>query len=457
MRALLPLALAGCSLLDAEPPPEPTDRTGLVTSGGRPTRSLVPFDRLTGDAPHLVALVVLDTVRADRTSLCGHDRPTTPTLVRLASEASAWTCDAYAPAPWTLPSHATYFTGLPTSVHDVHVPGVSLADEHHTLAEHFADRGYQTLFVSANPTFGAEATGFWQGFDRVVVAEGAQGVLRDDLRPVLRKELARLDPSAPLFVVINLFDAHDPYPAVPKGIGWAAPQPAVFLHPSSDAPDNPYLRFVTGTMPDAEVGPWLHTVRTAYDHGLSVADRNLGWTLEVLGRAGRLDGPVRIAITSDHGEHLGEHGLLRHGSATYEPVTRVPLLWRDTTGVPAPTLPSPVSAAVVHRLLTTGRLPDPLPTVTASSVHNPADHKPSFTTTSLWGPEGAKQTEQDGAVVAYDLAADPGELAPTPVAAGDGAEVRTLAEAHAASIARGRDRGTEDEVVELLEAVGYVQ
>ena len=55
-----------------------------------------------------VLFIVLDTVRSDHLSLCGYPRPTSPTLERLSSTTTAWTCEAYAPGSWTLPSHASF-------------------------------------------------------------------------------------------------------------------------------------------------------------------------------------------------------------------------------------------------------------------------------------------------------------------------------------------------------------
>ncbi|MDP6933469.1 MAG: sulfatase-like hydrolase/transferase, partial [Myxococcota bacterium] len=69
--------------------------------------------------PHSI-LIVLDTVRADRLSLCGYDRPTSPTLVSLARAGFTSTCEAYTPGTWTLPSHASFFTGVDVLTHRAH-------------------------------------------------------------------------------------------------------------------------------------------------------------------------------------------------------------------------------------------------------------------------------------------------------------------------------------------------
>ena len=64
-----------------------------------------------------IVLVILDTVRADHMSACGYARPTTPFMRELQSRATFATCQAYSPGSWTLPSHASFFTGLPVEQH----------------------------------------------------------------------------------------------------------------------------------------------------------------------------------------------------------------------------------------------------------------------------------------------------------------------------------------------------
>ena len=67
-----------------------------------------------------IVLIIMDTVRADHTSLCGYSRPTTPNLERFAKEGAVFTCEARAPGSWTLPSHASFFTGKQALDHRAH-------------------------------------------------------------------------------------------------------------------------------------------------------------------------------------------------------------------------------------------------------------------------------------------------------------------------------------------------
>ena len=71
---------------------------------------------MSSSGPSNVLFVVLDTVRKDHLTPYGYDRPTTPNLAEFADEATVFE-SAVAPAPWTLPVHASMFTGLYPSQH----------------------------------------------------------------------------------------------------------------------------------------------------------------------------------------------------------------------------------------------------------------------------------------------------------------------------------------------------
>ncbi len=427
-----------------------------IVEGGDPSEQVVAR-KLDRTDPELALLVVLDTVRADRTHLCGYDKPNTPNLDRLAMKGASKSCTAYAPGPWTLPSHASMFTGQPTAIHGVHAPGSKLPDDMPTVAELFRARGYQTVFVSANPVFQSADAGFWRGFDRVVSATGLSGPLRNQgFAKHIEEELERVDRNRPLLLVVNIFDAHDPYPAIPVGVPWAAPQDEVDLLPHTADPSNPYYRFVTGEMPAEQAPGYVQEVQDAYDHAISVADRNLGALMSTLGQEGWLKKRRRIVVTSDHGEHLGEHDLLRHGSATWETVTRVPFLYKDSRTKEPLELPEVVTTTDAFHLLLNGALPAKPSLVQSASANNPKDFKPSWPTVSVWTSPTDKLMWFDGAWRRYDLAKDPGELKPGELDEGDaGYDVLAArVQAHTESL----EAVYEDPaVMEMLKAVGYVQ
>ena len=114
-----------------------------------------------GNAPN-VLLITLDTVRADRVSLYGYERPTTPVLERLARDGIRFD-KARATAPWTVPSHASIFTGR--WPHELGVTWDNPLDEKFpTLAEYLGSRGYATAGFVGNTLECSYDRGFSRGF-----------------------------------------------------------------------------------------------------------------------------------------------------------------------------------------------------------------------------------------------------------------------------------------------------
>jgi hypothetical protein len=408
--------------------------------------------------PRTIVLVIEDTVRADHMSLCGYERPTTPYIKTLVDKGAVYTCTAYSPGTWTLPSHASYFTGLHTTEHHVLNKGHPLAAEHETLAEHFTARGFQTALVAANPTLN-RASGIWQGFAEVRVAKGLYSAWRGpDLAKQLRDVLAGLDPKQPLFLVVNLFEAHDPYPAIPKGVPWLPKRPSLDVNPAKGGDDGPVHRFVRGEMAPQERSDFLAHVIDTYDWGIHEADASLERVIGALGTGGWLDEGFRVVVTSDHGEHLGEHDLVRHDGAPWEGVVRVPVLFYDDTLQAQPTLPEPLSATRVFELLRDGALPaDPGEVASAAMSYEQGTGLTRKDSVALWPAVDHKLLWIEGEEMILDPRADPAEVSPRSLGA-DPAAPR-LAE-HVQALSRSKElaigQGVNPEMMQMLEAVGYV-
>ncbi|MCP4809591.1 MAG: sulfatase-like hydrolase/transferase [Proteobacteria bacterium] len=408
-----------------------------------------------------VVVIVMDTVRASSTSVCGHDRPTTPTLEALVADGASLSCRAYAPSSWTLPSHAAFFTGQ--SVAELGVgtaPGglvegkdrlVPLPDEATTLAERFGERGYQTVLVSGNSLLGT--SGLNQGFDveRISGTTKREPVLIDeDFRQAFDGAVDELDPQAPLFLVVNLLEAHDPWREVPEGVEWLPAQKGMF------GMIRWFKKFSRGELSEADRAAFLTRAIDLYDYAIHRSDRNVGHVLERLRERGWDRAGLRVLVTSDHGEYLGEHGLIRHRHALGEPATRVPFLWWASDGSQV-ALPEPMSARLVHDLALDGVLPDELPSVEASVWPDPhwQDWSNGAVGThaeaAVWLDDDKLRWAAEGES-AYDLATDPGELTPTSAdgRSGQGELQRVVTEMTTAV------RVGVGGVGSALEAMGYV-
>ena len=432
--------------------------TGEPTQLARDAADAPPRSALPEGTPGLVVLAVMDTVRADHTSLCGYARDNTQILKKLVARGASWTCDAYAPGTWTLPSHATFFSGLPVTDHDLHRKGLALDADVETLAESFRSRGYQTLLVSANPTL-KEPTGLQQGFSYALVPRGLVSPLRgvDGLPNAVRWALRGADRTKPLFLVLNLFDAHDPYPPIVEdSLGLGIPTRPLFnLNLAVDDAHDPWKRLAAGTLPEAEATAWLSHATDTYDYGVAWADRGLGRVLGFLEDRGWTDHGVRVVVTSDHGESLGEHGKMQHGHEPWQELARVPLLvLEEGTGRTAPALPVPVSGAVVHDLVLDGRLPDPLPPVETHSFRYGENEARFAEAAATWPDAGTKHLWREGVAQAFALTTDPQEAAPQPL---DPGVVAPLVQRHTASRERAGAQTIDEAVAEGLGALGYVE
>jgi arylsulfatase A-like enzyme len=416
--------------------------------------------------PDTVVFVVLDTVRSDNASICGYDRPTTPTLANLIERGAAHTCRAYAPSSWTLPSHASFFTATEPLTHGVGAPGSGatfawgtvrpLGPELPTIAEQFRSEGFETILLSANPAVSDDA-GLTRGFGVVEVAgsfdhfRGPQFVER-----FVRLWKNNVQPDEPVFLFLNMADAHDPWSSVPEDVDWVEPRPELNGRINERAYDD-------GELSEEEGRALLAHATDVYDWGISRADQLLGAVLEELRRGGRDGRRLRLVVTSDHGEYLGAHGRLLHGGpGLFEEVTRVPFVYYEPGAEIA--LPEPLAAMTAHPLLRTGQLPTPSMPVRASTfsiwrdealVDSDADAPCPQTTAATW--EGTRKlTCLAGRIHATDLALDPDEAAPVPAPESEARE-RLSRFARRTEACRRQDDPGDDQLAEQLRALGYLR
>jgi hypothetical protein len=322
------------------------------------------------DPEPTVVFVVLDTVRADHLSLCGYARPTSPVLEELQASGAAVHCRAYAPGSWTLPSHASFFTGLEPIEHGAHAitSGIDdwtgmgsrsrpLRDGIPTLAEAMAARGYQPLAVSGSPVV-SEPMGLMRGFEAFDVSERWGDRYGPALVPAVTRLLEAQRDERPLFLFVNIADAHQPWGAVPADAGWLPPRPR--LQWNKAAPQGDWQRYVEGRMAPDEAAALRERAVDSYDWAVRQADGVLGELMSAMERGGHCEAGCRWVISSDHGEYLGEHGLLDHGHHIHEANARVPVVvWDSRPGALLPAFEQPaLSALEAYDLVLTGARPE---------------------------------------------------------------------------------------------------
>ncbi|MBW2397903.1 MAG: sulfatase [Deltaproteobacteria bacterium] len=290
-----------------------------------------------GEAPPSVLLVTIDTTRVDHLSTYGYPRETTPNLSRLARESVRYT-RAWSVSPWTLPAHASLFTGLVPAVHGAHsdlgasttladaidgplAPMASvgrLGDDTLTLAEILAERGYRTAAFVGGPWL-KRPFGLMQGFE--VVDDDVSDVVgrrADELTDAALAWLAVVDPRDPVFLFVNYYDPHWPYDPPPGFDDFPSAREAFELPPNLG-------ELISGrtSLSDSE----REVVLARYDGEIRYADHHLGILLEAV--MARPDGDrTLVIVSSDHGEAFGEEGRYFHSYWLSEELLRIPLIVR---------------------------------------------------------------------------------------------------------------------------------
>ncbi len=276
-------------------------------------------------SPNIV-IVVLDTVRADRTGL-GGERSLTPALDALGDEGAAFT-RVWANGPWTVPSHASMFSGLLPSSHRCTSRRFAFLPGSPTFAELLSDRGYETVAFFSNPWLSDRLTGMLVGFDERFSEVGPgveilnstdQGGART-LANVTRW-LSERRGEKPFLVFVNFLEAHLPYdpPADYRG-EFLTDAPSGFVVTTGWAQEyNARVRTATGEE--------LERAARFYDGDVNTSDRYLGELLRQLKGRGLYEDTV-IIVTSDHGENLGDHGFLDHQFGVFGTLIDVPLVVR---------------------------------------------------------------------------------------------------------------------------------
>ena len=296
-----------------------------------------------------VLLIILDTMRGDRLGCYGNPKPVSPFLDRFAREGTLYE-HAFVDASWSLPSHISIFTGYPPYVHGaMYIPFDGRVP---TIAEEMQKRGYATAGFVANRAFGSRSQGIGRGFihwensftglldsaertalgrqmskrfDQWFAVPGWTGYMRAD--EINRRLLRWLDtqPDRPFFVFLNYMDMH--VPRVPPR-EFAA---RISSYPDEISPPDKYrMRLRKSVTKFTRPGH----IDDVYDSTVAYLDSLLGGLFTELRRRGLEDNTI-VVVTSDHGESLGEHGLLGHSSSLYYDQIHVPLLIRAPGRMPA--------------------------------------------------------------------------------------------------------------------------
>jgi arylsulfatase A-like enzyme len=267
----------------------------------------------------LVVLISIDTLRPDHLSVYGYDRSTSPHLEALAEDAVVFDV-AVAPAPWTIPSHASLLTSASprihgaTSQHDIRA-GLPL------LSEILDATGWTTAGFVDTPWLGQ--FGFTRGYDHYDAEAPPPGSFRRGAQATReRLEDWLLQAEGDVFVFWHLMDVHGPYGA-PAPFGGRF-RSGVSHVTGSAFPELRKLEYHNYL----ELGRFrsFEDLVASYDEGIANVDSEVGQFLDLLRTSGFYDEAL-IVVTSDHGESLLDHGVwVGHGLFLTDDEIRVPLL-----------------------------------------------------------------------------------------------------------------------------------
>lgn len=317
-----------------------------------------------------VVFIVMDTVRARSVSGLGYERETTPNLDEFSRGGVVFE-KAIAPSTWSLPAHASLFTGTWPSVHDAHGETRWLDDRLPTLAETMAEAGWETRCFTANP-FISPSFGLTRGFEwsdqawitgaggrgfafiyRFIDALGATardkggGQVADNLDRWMDDRPADAPPA---YVFVNFLEAHFPFHQLPPE----------YRNAYTDMPLRklrPIGQIAFGTqlgrqLSDEELARIQGPIHDLYDGGVLYTDHLVSRVIDAWRRRGTLDETVFV-IVGDHGELVGEHRAFDHVTQLYEECLHVPFVIHYPPAIPAGTrVEEPISTLGIYATIT---------------------------------------------------------------------------------------------------------
>ncbi len=344
-----------------------------------------------------IIFIVLDTQRADRLGCYHPARSLTPHIDRFAASAVLFEA-AVSPAQWTIPSHASLFTGLYPTAHQLLQSNLSLGPDTPHVVEILRDEGYETVGFCNNPLVGVLDNGLKRGFNAFYnyagtfpnrpqqdqlplparLKEKISGHLRRRLAGPIQNFFGRSDSAfslslnrwftpmwsrwgnfkgqneksiadvvgyldrreqeereAPLFLFLNLMETHLPFHPPRRFVEKAAPQ----LTGNREAQRvmrewNSEAYRWSRPLPDGLTDLEWEVLNGYYDAEVAYQDDYLAGLFAALGRRANRRNTLTI-IVGDHGDGLGEHNYFGHAFVAYQELLHVPLILHWPDELPA--------------------------------------------------------------------------------------------------------------------------
>jgi len=308
-----------------------------------------------------VVIAVLDTARAKEIYSPHVD---TPRLDELAETGISF-ANAYADAPWTLPSHGSLFTGCSPSKHGAHADNKYLDDHLKKLPETLRENGFDTLAVSNN-AWVTDEFGFGTGFDSVFrtwqlfqtetdfgeiamttdgvdqIKKSAKSLLANPIYNTVNAIYGKLlyrrndyganrtnqiiesqlkEVERPYFLFVNYLEPHLEYDP-PASYARKCLPDSISYDEAQDVPQKPWEYLCQRIdMTEAE----FDILQSLYSAEISYIDSKIGQVVDHLKVRGDWDDTIFIVL-GDHGENIGDHGFMDHQYCLYDTLLHVPVI-----------------------------------------------------------------------------------------------------------------------------------
>lgn len=257
-----------------------------------------------------ILLFCVDTLRADRVSAYGYERPTTPVLDDLLDRGTVFS-EARTVEPLTGPASASMITSRFPHEHGATRNGLRIRPGLESLPRVLGQRGYATAAIVGNWSLRDELTGLSEHFDhyqevfsrkRWFGLFNSEATAEDLVEAALElvRDRREQTPHRPFFLWMQFVEPHAPYRL------WHEQAARLGIDASGEV-----------------------SKRDRYDTEVAFTDDQIGRLLRRLSETGAVSDDTLVIVVADHGESLGDHDYWGHGRHTFDHSLRIPmgLVW----------------------------------------------------------------------------------------------------------------------------------
>ena len=299
--------------------------------------------------PPNVILIIADQMRGDALSILEHPNVRTPNLDRMAENGVLFK-NYFTNNPVCVPSRMSIFSGRYPHEHGAlsnKGPKVRFASADRTLLGYFHDKGYRLgWFGKDNHTFNrtvldslldsntsrrreafrayaSYTSPHWASASPWPAEEMFAYKTTSDAIDFISEES-----DVPFFTVLSLFDPHPPYFAPADYIAHY-PTDAIKLPPYTDPSNLGQLlvhhkrAMLFDVLTETELKSTMAHYYAAIEWGV---DYQVGRILDTLASF-KLEENTIVLFTSEHGDFMGEYGMVRKGMFLYDALLHVPFIW----------------------------------------------------------------------------------------------------------------------------------